>query len=77
VAGADVATAVIGRRQCVWDDSAPVETSVYDYGAIQAGHMIAGPAVIEADDTTILIAPGWRGAMDEYGFFRIHQEGTR
>lgn len=28
--------------------------------------MIDGPAIIEAEDTTVVIEPGWRYTLDEY-----------
>lgn len=31
---------------------------------LQPGHRIAGPALIEQDDTTVWVVPGWTGAVD-------------
>lgn len=72
----DVAEARTGTRRCVWRDGT-VDTDVFDYRALRAGHRIDGPAVVEAADTTILVEPGWRGEMDPYGFFRMRQENAR
>jgi N-methylhydantoinase A len=47
---------------------------VYDYAALEPGHVIAGPAIVESRDTTILVAPSWRGRMDTFGFFTLEQE---
>jgi N-methylhydantoinase A len=46
---------------------APVEAAVYDRAALQAGEVIAGPAIVEQDDTTTLLTPGWRGRVDRLG----------
>jgi len=39
---------------------------VFDHVLIQCGNVIDGPAIIEAEDTTIVIEPGWRYTRDEY-----------
>ncbi len=49
---------------------------MYDYAALGPGHEVAGPAVIEAADTTALVEPGWRAAMDDFGFLTMTKEGT-
>ncbi|MCU0258256.1 MAG: hydantoinase/oxoprolinase family protein [Solirubrobacteraceae bacterium] len=61
-------------REAWWPGTGLVETPVYDYAALGPGHELAGPAIVEAADTTVLVAPGWTGRMDEYGFFTIHKE---
>ena len=38
---------------------AAVRTEIHDRGRIAAGETIAGPAIIEQDDTTTLLPPGW------------------
>lgn len=76
LAGTDqpVGVARKGTRTCWWSGSESVETAVYAYADLRAGHRLAGPAIIEAADTTIVVEPGWRGEMDTYGFFRMVQE---
>ncbi|CAJ1583541.1 hydantoinase/oxoprolinase family protein [[Mycobacterium] wendilense] len=76
VAPADVTAAWTGSRSCVWRDG-PAHTDVYAYAALQAGHRVDGPAIVEAADTTIVVEPGWFGEMDEYGYFRMRQENPR
>jgi N-methylhydantoinase A/acetophenone carboxylase len=41
-------------------------TVVYDYGELACGNVIEGPAIIEAEDTTYCIAPGYRFMLDQY-----------
>jgi N-methylhydantoinase A len=41
-------------------------TPIFDRDALVPGQEIAGPAVIEAPDTTMLVRPGQRVRMDEY-----------
>ncbi|MGV0848873.1 hydantoinase/oxoprolinase family protein [Mycolicibacterium phlei] len=71
-----VAAAWTGSRRCIWRDG-PTDTDVYSYAALQAGHRVDGPAVVEAADTTIVVEPGWYGEMDDYGYFRMRQENPR
>jgi N-methylhydantoinase A len=68
---------VRGHRDCWWQATGVRSTPVHDYAALGPGHELDGPAVIEAADTTILVEPGWRGRMDEYGFFTIRKESQR
>jgi N-methylhydantoinase A/oxoprolinase/acetone carboxylase beta subunit len=42
------------------------ETPIYERDALQPGQTIAGPAVIEAPDTTMLVHPGQNVRMDDY-----------
>ena len=45
----------------------PVDAAVYDRAALKSDDVVAGPAIIEQDDTTILVTPGWRGRVDRLG----------
>lgn len=42
-------------------------TALYDRAALQAGHGFAGPAVIDQDDTTTVVPPGFQVAVDGLG----------
>jgi N-methylhydantoinase A len=48
-----------------------VPTWLYDIGLMRHDMEIAGPAVIETPITTIVINPGDRALMDEFGNIRI------
>src|SRR5712692_36245 len=43
------------------------DTPIFARDALQAGSVVAGPAVIEATDTTILVNPGHMARMDRFG----------
>lgn len=45
----------------------PVEASVYDRRALAPGHIVLGPALVEAADTTILVPAGRRLIVDRFG----------
>jgi N-methylhydantoinase A len=40
---------------------------LYDRAALAAGQAIAGPALVEERETTIVIPPGWTGVVDAIG----------
>jgi N-methylhydantoinase A len=68
--GSTPASAVIGHRMVSWDARSPlVETPVYARNRLQPGHVIAGPAIAEQMDTTIVIAPGESARVD--GFLNL------
>jgi N-methylhydantoinase A len=47
---------------------------VYDRSALGAGDRITGPAIIEQDDTTTVLLPGWSARADVLG--NLHLERT-
>lgn len=54
--------ALKGTRQVVATPAdTPVEARVYDRARMRPGETIQGPAIIEQDDTTTWVPPGWRG----------------
>lgn len=55
------------RRIRVAGEPAPVAAAIYDRAAMPAGMAIAGPAIVEQEDTTTLVEPGWRGRVLEDG----------
>jgi len=57
------------RRAHIWLPGWPdaVAAGVFDRAALQVGDDFAGPAVIEQDDTTTLLTPGWRCQVDRLG----------
>ena len=48
---------------------------VLDRALMPAGYSVAGPAVIESLESTILVPAKWRAAMDEDGYVRLTREG--
>jgi N-methylhydantoinase A len=45
-----------------------VAAEVHDRSRLAEGTIIAGPAVIESLESTVLIPPGWQARMDGDGF---------
>jgi N-methylhydantoinase A/oxoprolinase/acetone carboxylase beta subunit len=46
---------------------APVQAAIYHRTAMPAGLSFSGPAVVEQDDATTLVEPGWRGTVLDNG----------
>jgi N-methylhydantoinase A len=72
--GPDPTPALIGIRPVVFNqDSRPshLEVPFYRGENLLSGNRIAGPCIIVRSDTTILLNPGDRGAIDEYGNLQL------
>jgi N-methylhydantoinase A len=62
------------------EQRAAVEVAVYDRAALRAGDAFGGPAIVEQDDTTTLLTPGWHCRVDTLGNLRLERrtiDGTR
>ncbi len=60
------------RRRDVWFEGAGfVAVPVHWRDGLMPGTEIAGPAIIEAMDSTTVIPPRWRARIDELGYIRI------
>jgi N-methylhydantoinase A len=70
---ADIPAAAIGaHRRVYWDELKRAELSpVYDGTALLPGNEIAGPAIVETPDTTVVVRPGQTLAVDAFGNFDI------
>jgi N-methylhydantoinase A len=44
-----------------------VEAAIYSRAALGAGDGLKGPAIIEQEDTTTLVLPGWSARVDDFG----------
>jgi N-methylhydantoinase A len=55
------------RRVCLDARIGYVETPIYDYRQLKAGHRIEGPAVIEVPTTTVVVPPAMVGVVDHLG----------
>jgi N-methylhydantoinase A len=63
----DTSRAKKGQRDVYWRESGGfVRTNVFDREGLGAGSIISGPAIIEAQDTTIVIHPDQTAQVDEY-----------
>ena len=57
----------ISKRLVTFARDAVLETPVFDRADLSSGSGIVGPAVIEEDDSTTLIPPGWVAVVHTHG----------
>lgn len=70
--------ALSGHRKIYWtDQKKSISTPIYNGALLLAGNRVAGPAVVETTDTTIVIHPDQSLSVDAYGNFELHFGGNR
>ncbi len=63
-------------RTVSWPAHGPLATAVHRAVDLRPGTFLTGPAVLEADDTTHVVPPGWTYRIDALGIGRLtHTEG--
>jgi N-methylhydantoinase A len=64
----DPGDAPSGSREVYWEElSSRVATPVWDGSRLTQSSAVEGPAIIDLPDTTIVVRPGHRATIDEYG----------
>jgi len=66
LSGSDPSDAERGHRDAYWDGGF-LSTPVYDAGCLVPGNVVCGPALVEADRTTIVVPKEWEYRVDQYG----------
>ena len=67
--------ALKGQRDAFWEKlNSFQKTNIYQWDMLKAGNVIDGPAVIESDNTTVVIEPGWTFTMapELYGIVNLN-----
>ncbi len=73
-----VDVALKGSRMAYWPEvSKEVDTPVYDQTKLQHGHLIQGPALIESEYTTVVIPPGMKYSVNQYGLGIMENDEQR
>lgn len=68
--------ALKGKREAYWDAYGAFHpTPIYKAKLLKHGNIIGGEAVIEAEDTTIVLPPGFKLSVDKYLNFIIEKGG--
>ncbi len=63
---------MLKKREIYWPDLGKKKsTPVYDGERLLAGNRIAGPAIVETADTTVVVHPGRTLRLDALGNFEI------
>jgi N-methylhydantoinase A len=68
-----LADARIGERRAYFGGYVP--TALYERARLPLGARLAGPAIVEQDDTTTVIPPGVTALVDDAGNLRLRSEG--
>jgi N-methylhydantoinase A len=69
---ADASVAHVGTRKVCLDGSIGyIDTDVYDYSKLRAGHVLPGPAILEVPTTTVVIPQATVGTIDHLGNLTI------
>ena len=74
VGDADASVAIKSQRRVCYPEGTGLkwmETPVYDGALLQPGSVVAGPAVIEEVDTTIVVQPGDTARLNGFQVFEI------
>lgn len=53
-------------RQAYFKGAGFVDTDIFDFARLRPGSRVAGPAVIESEETTIVVPPGFLALLDGY-----------
>jgi acetone carboxylase, beta subunit len=59
-----------GSRAVWWGDGF-AETTLYELADVAAGHVIAGPAIVESPATTFAVPPGREARLDPHAIFHL------
>jgi N-methylhydantoinase A len=71
-ASADPTDAQVGTRPVCLDAAAGfVDTAIYDYRELRAGHVLTGPAIVEVPTTTVVVPGGTTATVDRLGNLSI------
>jgi N-methylhydantoinase A len=62
---ASLEDAIDRHEQAVFDGQS-VSTPIFERDRLRPGHRIEGPAIVVQDDSTVVLEPGYAGAVDEY-----------
>ena len=75
--GRPAESAIKGRRQAYFAEAGGfVDTPLYDRSKLSVGVSFAGPAIVEEIDSTAVIGPGTRVAIDAYANLVVEFEDT-
>jgi N-methylhydantoinase A/oxoprolinase/acetone carboxylase beta subunit len=65
----DPENARLGSRQAYWGpDIGFIDAPVYDRDRLGPNILLQGPVLCDAEDTVIVLPPGWQYRTDKYGF---------
>ncbi len=75
-AGTDPTPALKGEREIIVPETGEKKAvPVYDGHSTRFGYQIKGPAIIEQENTSILVTASYDCVCDQYGSFAVYQKG--
>ena len=77
VSGKAVEDTLLHKRQVDFDHHGVHDTDVYDGLAMEPDMSISGPAIIEEPSVTLVISPGHKAEVDEYGNYHVQLKGGK
>ena len=69
----DDGSGAVVRNEDVYFGGDWKQTPIYDRSRLRPGNRVEGPAVVVQDDTTTVVEPGYRGAVDRFGNILIEE----
>jgi N-methylhydantoinase A/oxoprolinase/acetone carboxylase beta subunit len=80
LASPDPSAARTGNRVAYWPQTEKsVDTDVFSFDGLQPGNIVAGPAIVEMEFSTVVVPPGDQLRIDEHGLGLLedigHQSG--
>jgi N-methylhydantoinase A len=67
-------TPQVKKRRKIFHRGEWTEAQVFDRTALGAGSVIQGPAIVEQDDTTTIVMPGWSARTDAAGNLHLQRQ---
>jgi N-methylhydantoinase A/acetophenone carboxylase len=75
--GLDAGAARTGSREAFWPErEGTAETPVFAFDKLQAGNRVDGPALVEAQFTTVVVPPGKTLSIDKHGIALLQAQVT-
>jgi len=66
--GKNPSEAQLGSRECYWPETKEsIDTPVFSFEQLQPGNVVNGPAILEAELTTVILPPTQTLSIDKYG----------
>jgi N-methylhydantoinase A len=71
--GADASAALTGTRKAYFKEQGFIVTDIYDFDKLLPENTLKGPSIIEAEETTIVVPPGFTALVDGFKNIEIEQ----
>ena len=73
--GVDASHAARGERRAYFEPLGFIDAAVYTGGALRAGNVVGGPAIIERMGDSVVVPPGYEACVDRYLSLRLSAVG--